>query len=71
MKTLRVSLTVHQAELVLWACEAGLEQHEKFVRHDNWDYDMTKKERHHWMASDRKFERAIAVMSNALLKLEK
>lgn len=57
-----LQLTETQGRLILWACEAGLEQHYKFLRHDGWSDKMSKRAIHKARSSDRKFIRAIMLL---------
>lgn len=58
-KRLKLELTTAKAERIAWALKAGLEQQRKFLRHDNWDDKMTKRQRHQSLQADREMQRAI------------
>jgi len=61
----KIILTEAQAELIEWACVAGLEQHEKFLRHDDWDAGLSKDEAHKEQWADRRFLKAIKAIRKA------
>jgi len=65
-KKIIVELTDRQAELISWALKAGLEQHEKFLRHDDWDDPLTARERHAAMWPDRAFAKAIKTFDDKI-----
>lgn len=71
MKRLKVILTVKQAELLLWAVEAGLEQHGKFLNHDGWDYGLSVRDRHRALWPNRKFKKAAETIKTAIAKAER
>jgi len=65
---IQIELTDGQAKLIEWALESGLDQHEKFLRHDDWDDCMTKKEVYEASWSDRKFKKAIKLFRDKCLR---
>lgn len=59
-------LTPKQAELVEWALHAGLEQQIKFLQHDDWDADLSKKARYEYLWPTRRFRKAIDIFTKKL-----
>ena len=60
-----MEFTYLQLTDIAWALSAGLEQQRKFLRHDDWDADLSRTERHKRLAPDRVMARARKSFINA------
>jgi len=66
----KVELTQKQAENILWCLGSGYQVLQEFLRHDEWDCEMTKKEKYNSMQNDRLILKAIQTLKDAMHKSE-
>lgn len=67
---MKLKLTERQACFIYHMLDCGQDQHEKFLLHDGWDDELTKKERHRLLSTERDFLRAKKIFLNAYKKAE-
>ena len=67
MSKMKISLTKNQFELICWSLNVAIDQHQKFLRHDDWDFGMTKKDRYQAMKTDRDLIKARQIFEKAYI----
>jgi hypothetical protein len=66
VKESKIFLTEKQARLLLRCTIFGYDHLQQFLRHDDWDCELNKKEKHNSMKSDREFLKAYKMLLRKL-----